>query len=108
MSTVYEIPLSSKPQILSVQFPNKVTYQLRLLYLFTPNDCWMMDISDANGNPIVCGIPLLTGADLLEQYDYFGFGCSLYCTTDGDLTAPPAFYNLGSTAHLWLETPQAA
>lgn len=105
---IYEIPLSPQPQTLSVQFPNGSTYQLRLLYAFAPNDCWSLDIADEQGNQIVSGIPLVTGADLLAQYAYLGLGCSLYCTTDGDLSAPPRFYNLGKTAHLWLETPQAS
>ena len=99
---VYEVPLSAQPQTFYVQLPNGVTYQFRLIYEFTPNDCWLLDINDAFGNPIVCGIPLVTGADLLAQYVYLGFGCSLYCTTDGATFIPPTFTNLGSTAHLWV------
>ena len=100
---VYEIPLSPQPQALNVTFPSGVSYDLRLVYLFTPNDCWELDINDSDGNPIVCGIPLVTGADLLAQYAYLNFGCKMYCTTDGDNSAVPRFYNLGNTAHLWLE-----
>ena len=103
--TVFEIPLSPQPQTFSVQFPNGVTYSLRLIYLYTPDDCWLLDINDAQGNPIICGIPLVTGADLLAQYAYLGFGCKLYCTTDGNLGAVPRFFNLGVTAHIWVETP---
>lgn len=108
MPTIYEVPTRPRLQIESVTFPNGVTYQLRFTYLFAPNDCWTMDISDGSGNPMVCGIPLVTGCDLLGQYRYLGFGCSLFCTTDGDVGAVPRFYNLGLGAHLWLETPQAA
>lgn len=100
---VYEIPLTPQPQTLGIAFPNNITYILRLIYLFTPNDCWELDINDSQSNPIICGIPLITGADLLEQYAYLGFGCKLYCTTDGDDLVPPRFYNLGITAHLWVE-----
>lgn len=100
---VFEIPLSPQPQTLAATFPNGVSYNMRLIYLFTPNDCWELDIDDADGNPIVCGIPLITGADLLEQYAYLGFGCRMFCTTDGDDFAVPRFYNLGTTAHLYLE-----
>ena len=100
---VFEIPLQPTPQTVTVAFPNGTSYQLRTMYLFTPNDCWLLDISDESGNPIVCGVPLVTGADLLAQYAYLGLGVSMYCTTDGDLLAPPTFYNLGVTAHLWIE-----
>lgn len=102
--SVYEIPVTpGQPQTMFVQFPNGKTYQLRLIYQFTPNDCWLLDINDAFGNSILCGVPLITGADLLAQYEYLGFDCSLYCTTDADVGAVPKFYNLGKTAHLWLE-----
>ena len=102
MTTVYEVPLSGQPQLLFVPFPSGVTYQLRLIYMFTPNDEWELDINDAIGNPIVCGIPLVSGADLLAQYDYLNFGCSMFVTVDGDLYASPKFWNLGKTAHLFL------
>lgn len=102
--SVSEIPLSPQPQTLFSQFPNGVTYQLRLLYEFTPDDCWILDINDVQGNPILCGVPLVTGADLLAQYEYLDFGCSLYCTTDGNQFAVPKFYNLGTDAHLWVST----
>ena len=64
---IFEIPTSPRPQSFSVTFPNGVTYQLRLLYVFAPNDCWTLDIADDQGNPILSGIPLVTGADLLAQ-----------------------------------------
>ena len=100
---VYEVPLAPEPQLFSFAFPNGVTYQFRLIYQFTPLPCWLLDVSDANGEPLVCGIPLVTGADLFAQFAYVGFGCSLYCTTDGDPGAVPLYYNLGKTAHLWIE-----
>lgn len=98
---VYEVPTSPRPQSFSTVFPNGVTYQIRLIYQFNADHCWIMDISDVSGNPIVCGIPLVTGCDLLEQYAYLGLGCSLYVTTDGDQMTPPRFYNLGTSSHLW-------
>lgn len=104
--TVYQIPLSPKPQALSVNFPNGNVYNLRFLYQFSnpgSPECWILDISDAQNNPLVCGIPLITGADLLAQYKYLDFGCTMYCTVDGDISAVPAWYNLGGAAHLWLE-----
>jgi hypothetical protein len=100
--TVYEVPLTPQPQTLSVVFPNGQSYNLRLIYLFTPNDCWELDIADSDDNPLVQGIPLVTGADLLAQYEYLNFGCQMYCATDADPDAVPRFFNLGSSAHLYI------
>ncbi len=105
MSTVYEVNLTPQPQEFNVEFPNGQTYSLRLMFLYdaeTPT--WTIDFSDANANLIVAGVPLVTGCDLFEQYAYLGFGCAMFCTTDGDTMATPTFLNLGSTAHLWIET----
>lgn len=33
---------------------------------------WFMDIADDNENPILMGIPLVTGSNLLEQFAYLG------------------------------------
>lgn len=101
----FEVPTSPNPQSFATTFPNGVEYNLRLIYQFTGDNCWLLDISDADLNPLVCGIPLVTGADLLAQYAYLGFGFSLFATTDGDNTAPPTFYNLGSAGHLRISTP---
>jgi hypothetical protein len=100
---VYEIPLKPEPQTLSVLFPTGVTYQLRLIYANADVPAWILDINDAQGKPILQGIPLVTGADLLAQYAYAQLGVKLFCTTDGDPTAVPQALNLGRTAHLWLE-----
>ena len=104
MTTFYEIPLHSDAQVITTTFPNGNTYQLRLNYQFNNDDCWLLDISDSSGNPIVQGIPLLSGVDLLGQYAYLGFGVQMFCGTDGDFSGSvsPKWWNLGSTAHLWI------
>lgn len=107
MSTTYEVPTTSRPQSFSAVFPDGNTYNLRLQYQFNSDNCWLLDISDANNTPLKCGIPLITGADLLAQYDYiFGGAFSMFATTDGDPATPPTFYNLGTTGHLRVSTPQ--
>lgn len=101
--TRYEIPLTATPQRFSIAMVG-VTYQM-LLKWNAVSQCWVLDISDANGVGLVFGIPLVTGADLLAQYTYLEFGCELIAQTDGDITAPPAFNNLGVTAHLYFDVP---
>ena len=101
--TIYEIPLTSQPQTFSVTFPNGAAYQMRLIYQFNDDDCWILDIADATGNLLVCGIPLVTGADLLAQYAYLGLGVKMFVTTDADISEPPHWWNLGVSSHLYVE-----
>ena len=75
---------------------------MRLIFLFTPYPCWELDISDNKGNPLVCGIPLITGADLLAQYGYLNFGAQMYCATDVNHDIVPQFFDLGIDSHLYL------
>src|SRR5271165_1552319 len=99
----YEIPLTSIPQTFAAVLPNGLTYNFRLIFQFTPNPCWILDIADATNQPLVCGIPLITGADLLAQYEYLGLSCKMWCATDGAPDTVPTSYNLGSGSHLYIE-----
>jgi len=62
---------------------------------------WLVDLSDANGAPLILGIPLTTGSDLLEQYKHLGFVGGLWCSTDGDPDAQPTFQTLGVNSFLY-------
>ncbi len=103
MTQSYEIPLTPKPQTFSVTFPNGTPVQMRLNYQFNDDRCWILDIADADGNLLVCGIPLVTGADLLGQYASLGLGAKLFVTTDGYPAEPPHWWSLGVSAHLYVE-----
>lgn len=98
--TVMEIPLQPQAQTLSINLGG-TTYTLTLRWRTAAEGGWVMDIADAAKNPIVSGIPLVTGADLLAQYRYLGFVGSLIVQTDHDPDAVPTFANLGQTAHLY-------
>lgn len=99
-ATVFEIPLqAATPQQLTVSL-NGVQYQLTVRYN-SQNNAWTLDIAGNSGNAILLGIPMITGADLLEQYKYLGFGGQLICQTDNDIEAVPTFNNLGQTSHLY-------
>lgn len=65
--------------------------------------CWVMDVLDVNDVPILRGVPLVTGADLLGQYAYLdiGGGGHMVTLTVGDLDAPPTYVNLGSDGRLY-------
>lgn len=101
MST-YEIPLISMPQRFEISLAG-VTYNLTLRWI-DAGQFWCLDINDQNDDPIVNGVPLVTGQDLLEQYESLGFGGQLQVTTDFDAGAPPTADNLGTQSHLFFVT----
>lgn len=99
----FEIPLSPTPQTFKVSL-SQVEYTMTLLYRDAPMGGWVLDIATATGSPIISGIPMVTGADLLAQYSYLGISGSLSVFTDHDLNAVPTFENLGVSSHLVFST----
>ncbi|MCC8364911.1 hypothetical protein J8V57_01225 [Xenorhabdus sp. PB61.4] len=77
MGTV-EIPLQAENQQFDIQLGG-INYRMRLQH----RDCagWILDIMHPNSEPIVSGLPLVFGVDILEQHRYLGFNGSLvfYC-----------------------------
>jgi hypothetical protein len=99
-TNAFEIPLSGQSQTFNIVLAS-VTYQLTLTWRNAGSCGWILDIADSSGNPLIQGIPLVTGADLLAQYRYLGFTGSLVVKTDADPDAVPTYDNLGSTSHLY-------
>lgn len=98
--TVYEIPTGPSQRTMTVAL-GAATYDLRLFYADAPDGGWAMDLSDAAGDPLVCGVPLVTGIDLLGQYPDLGVGGALFLLSDGaDPQAVPGYADLGVTSHL--------
>ena len=102
--TTYVLPLIAAPQSFSVTIGG-TSYQMTLAYHNVDQGGWALDISDSAGNLLVCGIPLVTGADLLAQYGYLGIGGSLWVQSAGDPDAVPTFANLGTGSNVYLVTP---
>lgn len=101
MITPFEIPLQvGTPQTLTVDLGG-TTYKLTVLYRNTTDGGWTLDIDDAFDNPVVHGIPFVTGADLLGQYPHMNFGGGLFVQTANDPDAVPTFSGLGSTGLLY-------
>lgn len=103
--TIYEIPTvpQSSTQTISL---NGTLYQIALNWC-APAACWMMNIADQNGNAIVNGVPLVTGADLLAQFEYLGIGSGIgmFVQSDNDPDEVPSYGSLGSTSHLFFIAP---
>lgn len=93
------------------------TFQVTLggiLYRFTMNwndvsNCWILDIADSTDTPILSGIPVVTGAGLLEQFRYLAIAktSDLLALTIAFGHVPdevPTFKNLGVDSHLFYIT----
>jgi len=107
--SLYKIPLQpGVPQTFAATLDG-LQYTLTLRYRDDPAGGWVLDIGDNAGNPVVTGIPLVTGINLLEQYAHLGFVGGLYVQTTSDPDAVPTFDNLGGDALLyWVTTGAAA
>jgi len=99
----FEIPLISMPQRFEIALAG-VTYNLTVRWI-EHGQFWSLDINDQDNVPIINGIPLITGEDLLSQYEYLDLGGQLFVSTDFDVGAPPTSSNLGSQSHLFFVTP---
>lgn len=99
---VYEIPTGPSPRVMTVSLLG-TTYTLRLTYQDTEVGGWAMDLGDSSGVPIACGLPLVPGHDILEQYGYLNIGGKLFVYTDGDPGAAPTFDGMGTLSHLYFE-----
>ena len=99
MAKAYEIPLSPQAQTFSIQLGG-VGYKVRI-YWGGLQGCWLIDLLQGSGAPLVQGIPVVTGIDLLAQYAYLGIGGSLIAQTDNNADAVPTFANLGQTGRLY-------
>jgi hypothetical protein len=98
---IFGIPLQAQPQTFTITLSG-VVYTLTAQY--RPGVGWVLDIEDNQGNAIVQGIPLVTGANLLAQYAYLGFVGGLWVQTLTDPDAVPTFENLGSDGLLYYVT----
>lgn len=98
--TVTEIPLNPDAQTFSISLAGS-DYQMRVLWRAT---CWYLDLMDASGAAVITGIPLVTGADLLDQYQHLGLGFALHVRCDAEGQEYPTETDLGSGSHLFVVT----
>jgi hypothetical protein len=100
-TTPYTIPLTNSQQQITISLGG-VVYTLTVWFDSNPAaNCWVMDIGNQNNVPILTGIPLVTGTDLLGQFAYLNFGGKLICQTDFDPDAIPTYQNLGYNSQLY-------
>ena len=97
--TLFQIPLANTPQTFSMTLAGVA---LTMTSKWNEYCGWVIDLYDGTtGEPMVMDIPLVVGADLLEQYRYLGLPGNLVVYTDGDQYATPTLSNLGVMSNLY-------
>ena len=94
---IYEIPLRSGNQKFNVNL-GKSIYKLRLIYRI---DQWYLDILDTSEKPLITGLLLCPGIDLLEQYKHVINGSLYVVNFEQDEIAKYGY--LGSKIKLYYE-----
>jgi hypothetical protein len=99
--TTYEVPLSPVPQKITIRLNNN-NYKLTVVWNFA-SECWVLNIDTSLDVPVIHGIPLVLGTNLLGQFEYLGIGGILRVQMDNADGLPPSFSNLGIDGHLYFE-----
>ncbi|MCT4707339.1 hypothetical protein MUA04_02165 [Enterobacteriaceae bacterium H11S18] len=99
--SIAEIPLSADNQLFTLQLAGQ---QLRLRLIYRDVAGWVLDILDPDDLPIVSGIPLVPGVDLLAAYGSLGFSGGLWVVSDDETQEYPSKTNLGYGSHLYFVT----
>lgn len=102
-ATAYVIPLQDENQDFDISL-NGTTYHFIVKWNDFSN-CWELYIEDSMQNSILSGVPLVTGCDLLEQYEYLGIGGALVVQSTNNPDLVPSYSTLGSTGNLFFIVP---
>lgn len=96
---VFLIPVARRAQRFQIALSDKrYTIQIRWN---RPNQAWVMDISDEKSEVVANGIMVVSGADLLNQLNYLGFGGAIIAQSTLDVMAIPTYEGLGTTDWLY-------
>lgn len=93
-----EIPLTPDNQQFNIVI-NNTTWGMKIIWRET---CWIMDLMNSRNEPIIYGIPLVTGANLLAQYAPHKFGFALIVLCDDPAQTLPTKTDLGIASHLYI------
>jgi len=103
---IFTIPFINTPQEFEISLNDR-----DLILTNKWNDIdqnWIIDISDAvTGDSIIAGIPMVVGANLLQQYEYLGLGGQIIIFTSGDELSTPTLENLGLESNAYFITEDA-
>jgi hypothetical protein len=102
VGNLFIIPLINSNQTLTIQVGQNI-YTLTVTWNYQFYG-WVLDIADVNNNNLCTGIPLVTGEDLMAQFDYLALGFSLFVyDTSGPPDAAPTLDSLGVTSQVYFQ-----
>lgn len=101
------VPLLNIPQDFTISLAGK-DYRIVSKFNDAADGGWVLDFYDEeSGEPLVMNIPMVTGCDLLEQYEYLEFNGKLIVSSDGDESTTPTLESLGVESNLYFKTEVA-
>jgi len=103
MANYFEIPLSPEPQRFTITLGG-VDYRLTVQYRKAGGAGWVLDNDDATNQPLVSGLTLVTGVDLLGQYRHLQFGGRLWVQGAENPDDVPTYDDLGIGSHVFWVT----
>lgn len=92
------IPLLPQSQTLTITL-NGVLYNLNVFWRGTN---YVLDIMDSNNNPIVLGIDVVTGCDLLGQLKHLNIPGYWVVLSQPDTSTIPQYGDLGITSFIYI------
>lgn len=99
MSEVYEIPTAPRNQTFRIALAG-TEYQITQRYCAAA-EAWLVNIDTVDGAAKIHGLMLVTGADLLSQFEHLGLGGAIVVQSDNDPDEVPSRETMGSTGHLY-------
>ncbi len=95
---MYVIPLSTGAQQFTIKLGENAL-QIRLVWREAQGGGWFMDLSDTDGTPVLSGLALRCGHDLLEEHVHLGLG-KLTVSLDGKSDSDPVYEDMGRQIQL--------
>lgn len=104
MVIVEEFPLRPEAQQIQITLGG-IEYTVRFGWGDTADGGWFIDVTDIDGAPLLRGLPLTAGEDVLQQVAYLGIAGEIRVQTDGDDLVEPTYANLGANGKVLFITP---
>jgi hypothetical protein len=112
MAVIYKIPLTNTPQSFELRLPLKTRTFADKKFIdvvfrykwFDEMKAWAFSIITIGVGlnfPLIINMPLVSGQDLLEQYQYVGIDGQMIVFTSGAEGEPPTLENLGAESNLY-------
>lgn len=96
----FTIPLTNVPQRFAIELAGRALIVVSKWNAEMP--AWEIDLLDGvTAQPLITSLPLVSGSDLLSQFQHLGIPGQLIIYTEGDALAPPTLDNLGAEADLY-------